>query len=181
MDRPRCLSPGAQWLGPGAVGGSAGSAPEILGIAQATGSRTSTSLSRRVGSVDFVCRRGLASVLRGSHRLAGSVRCSGRGVGLRRVRPRGATAHYLRCPVSASLVQPILCRRSCLPLVFVVTPTNAHDGPLVIPMFSAVVLLCQLRIRAVWTDAAYFNYALTCVVRANGFWLLCSSFVCGAT
>jgi hypothetical protein len=56
-------------------------------------------------------------------------------------------------------VHTILCRWSYLPLLFVVTPANCHDGPLAIPMFVAVVLLYHLRIRAVWADAAYFNYS----------------------
>lgn len=56
-------------------------------------------------------------------------------------------------------VHTILCRWSYLPLFFVLTPANAHDGPLAIPLFTAVVLLYHLRIRAVWADAAYFNYA----------------------
>jgi hypothetical protein len=56
-------------------------------------------------------------------------------------------------------VHTILCRWSYLPLLFVVTPANCNDGPLAIPMFTAVLLLYQLRIRAVWADAAYFNYA----------------------
>lgn len=56
-------------------------------------------------------------------------------------------------------VHTILCRWSYLPLFVVVTPANRHDGPLAIPMFAAVVLLYHLSIRAVWADAAYFNYA----------------------
>jgi hypothetical protein len=56
-------------------------------------------------------------------------------------------------------VHTILCRWSCLPLLFVVTPANRNDGPLAIPMFAAVLLLYRLRIRAVWADASYFNYA----------------------
>jgi hypothetical protein len=56
-------------------------------------------------------------------------------------------------------VHTILCRWSYLPLLFVVTPANCNDGPLAIPMFVAVLLLYHLRIRAVWADAAYFNYA----------------------
>ena len=64
---------------------------------------TSTSPSRRVGSVDLVGRRSLASVLRGSHQLAVSGRRSGRGVGLRPVRRRRATAHYQARLVLASL------------------------------------------------------------------------------
>lgn len=32
-------------------------------------------------------------------------------------------------------------------------------------MFTAIVLLCHLRIRAVWDDAAYFNYAFLGFVR----------------
>jgi hypothetical protein len=56
-------------------------------------------------------------------------------------------------------VHTILCRWSYLPLLFVVTPANCNDGPLAIPMFAAVLLLYHLRIRAVWADAAYFNYA----------------------
>jgi len=55
-------------------------------------------------------------------------------------------------------VHTILCRWSYRPLFFVVTPANCHDGPLAIPMFMAVVWLYQLSIRAVWADAAYFNY-----------------------
>lgn len=56
-------------------------------------------------------------------------------------------------------VHTILCRWSYLPLFFVVTPANCNDGPLAIPMFVAVLLLYHLCIRAVWADAAYFNYA----------------------
>lgn len=56
-------------------------------------------------------------------------------------------------------VHTILCRWSYLPLLFVVTPANASDGPLAIPMFVAVVLLYGLRILVVRADAAYFNYA----------------------
>ena len=55
-------------------------------------------------------------------------------------------------------VHTILCRWSYLPLFFVVTPANANDGPLAIPMFLAVVLLYHLRILIVRADAAYFNY-----------------------
>ncbi len=56
-------------------------------------------------------------------------------------------------------VHTILCRWSYLPLLFVVTPANANDGPLAIPMFAAVLLLYHLRILIVRADAAYFNYA----------------------
>jgi hypothetical protein len=56
-------------------------------------------------------------------------------------------------------VHTILCRWSYLPLLFVVTPANRNDGPLAIPMFATVLLLYRLRIRAVWADASYFNYA----------------------
>ncbi len=55
-------------------------------------------------------------------------------------------------------VHTILCRCSYLPLFFVVTPANCNDGPLAIPMFTAVVLLYHLRILIVRADAAYFNY-----------------------
>ena len=44
-------------------------------------------------------------------------------------------------------------------MLFVVTPANCNDGPLVIPMFATVLLLYHLRIRIVWADAAYFDYA----------------------
>ena len=62
-------------------------------------------------------------------------------------------------------VHTILCRRSYLPLLFVVTPAHCHDGPLAIPMFITIVLLYHLPIRAVWADAAYFNYAFLGVIR----------------
>jgi len=62
-------------------------------------------------------------------------------------------------------VHTILCRWSYLPLLFVVTPANRHDGPLAIPMFAAVVLLYHLRIHVVRADAAYFNYAFLGFVR----------------
>ena len=55
-------------------------------------------------------------------------------------------------------VHTIICRWSYLPLLFVVTPANAHDGPLAIPMFMTVVALYGLRILIVRADAAYFNY-----------------------
>ena len=56
-------------------------------------------------------------------------------------------------------VHTIICRWSYLPLLFVVTPANANDGPLAIPMFLAVVLLYGVHILIVRADAAYFNYA----------------------
>jgi hypothetical protein len=62
-------------------------------------------------------------------------------------------------------VHTILCRWSYLPLFFVVTPANRHDGPLAIPMFAAVVLLYHLRIHVVRADAAYFNYSFLSFVR----------------
>jgi len=62
-------------------------------------------------------------------------------------------------------VHTILCRWSYLPLLFVATPANCNDGPLAIPMFAAVCLLCRLRIRAMWADAAYFNYAFLGFIR----------------
>jgi hypothetical protein len=61
-------------------------------------------------------------------------------------------------------VHTILCRWSYLPLLFVVTPANRNDGPLAIPMFAAVTLLYQLRIRIVRADAAYFNYSFLAFV-----------------
>lgn len=61
-------------------------------------------------------------------------------------------------------VHPILCRWSCLPVFFVVTPANRHAGPLAIPMFAAVVLLYQLRIHIVRAAAAYFNDAFLAFV-----------------
>ena len=62
-------------------------------------------------------------------------------------------------------VHTILCRWSCLPLFFVVTPANHNDGPLAIPMFSAVVLLYRLRVHVVRAEAAYFNYAFLDFIR----------------
>lgn len=62
-------------------------------------------------------------------------------------------------------VHTILCRWSYLPLLFAVTPANAHDGPLAIPLFVAVVLLYHIRIHIVRADAAYFNYAFLNFVR----------------
>jgi len=68
-------------------------------------------------------------------------------------------------------VHTIICRWSYLPLFFVVTPANANDEPLAIPMFLAVVLLYGLRILIVRADAAYFNYAFLGFVHT----ILCAS------
>jgi hypothetical protein len=62
-------------------------------------------------------------------------------------------------------VHTILCRWSYLPIFFVVTPANCSDGPLAIPIFTAVVLLYHLRILVVRADAAYFNYPFLAFVR----------------
>jgi hypothetical protein len=62
-------------------------------------------------------------------------------------------------------VHTILCRWSYLPLFIVVTPANRNDGPLAIPMFTAVVLLYRLRVHVVRADAAYFNYAFLDFIR----------------
>jgi len=62
-------------------------------------------------------------------------------------------------------VHTILCCWSYLPLFFVVTPANCNDGPLAIPMFTAVVLLYRVRILIVRADAAYFNYQFLGFVR----------------
>ncbi len=61
--------------------------------------------------------------------------------------------------IFGSKVHTILCRWSCLPLFFVVTPAHRHDGPLAMPMYAAVVLLYQVRLHIVRADAAYFNDA----------------------
>jgi len=57
-------------------------------------------------------------------------------------------------------IHSIICRWSYLPVFFVITPANANDGPLAIPMLAATVLLYGFRVLFVRADAAYFNYDL---------------------
>jgi hypothetical protein len=50
-----------------------------------------------------------------------------------------------------------------------VTVANARDEPSAILIFTAMLLLHQLRIRGVGVDAAYFSYAF------SGFIQMCSA------
>lgn len=62
-------------------------------------------------------------------------------------------------------IHSVICRWSYLPLFFVITPANAADGPLAIPLLAATVLLYGLKVWIVRADAAYFNYAFLGFVR----------------
>ena len=57
-------------------------------------------------------------------------------------------------------VHTLLCRWSELPVMFLVTPANRHDGPLAIPLLSLAVACFDFPIAMVCADAAYFGYAL---------------------
>ena len=54
----------------------------------------------------------------------------------------------------------LLCRATGLPLVFVVTPANAHDAPFARLLLSWAVQLYQLRPRYIRMDAAYWGLTL---------------------
>lgn len=70
-------------------------------------------------------------------------------------------------------VHTLLCRWSELPIMFLVTPANCHDGPLAIPLLSLAMACFGLPIAIVRADAAYFSYALLDYIRT----LLHASFV----
>jgi hypothetical protein len=57
-------------------------------------------------------------------------------------------------------VHTLLCRWSELPIMFLVTSDNRHDGPLAIPLLSLAVACFGCPIAIVRADAAYFSYAL---------------------
>jgi hypothetical protein len=57
-------------------------------------------------------------------------------------------------------VHTLLCRWSELPIMFLVTPANRHDGPLAIPLLSLAVACFGCPIAIVRADAAYFSYSL---------------------
>lgn len=57
-------------------------------------------------------------------------------------------------------VHTLLCRWSELPILFLVTPANRHDSPVVIPLLSLAVTCFALPIAIVRADTAYFSFAL---------------------
>lgn len=68
----------------------------------------------------------------------------------------------------------VLCRRSGLPLLLVVTPANWHDSRVAIGLLWAVKFGLGLMVRAVWADGAYDSGAIRgFVLYVLGAWWIC--------
>lgn len=55
-------------------------------------------------------------------------------------------------------VHTVICRYSMLPLWFIVSPANRHDGPYGKPLLEAVVLLYKVTVEVVRADSAYWAF-----------------------
>ncbi len=62
-------------------------------------------------------------------------------------------------------IHAVICRQTCLPVFFVVTPANISDGVMAIGLLAATVALYGFKVGVVWADAAYWNYAFLGFVR----------------
>ena len=64
-------------------------------------------------------------------------------------------------------VHTLLCRWSALPVMFLVTPANAQESPLAIPLLLLAVAFFAYPIVVVRADAGYFTYALLNFIHAG--------------
>jgi hypothetical protein len=71
-----------------------------------------------------------------------------------------APAHHPRPLLRGYRVHTLLCRGSGLPLLFLLSPANAHDAPFARPLLSWAVRLYGLRPRVIRLDAGYWGLRL---------------------
>ncbi|HEX9411958.1 MAG TPA: transposase, partial [Ktedonobacterales bacterium] len=71
-----------------------------------------------------------------------------------------APAHHPRPLLRGYRVHTLLCRGSGLPLLFLLSPANAHDAPFARPLLDWAVRLYGLRPRVVRLDAGYWGLRL---------------------
>lgn len=62
------------------------------------------------------------------------------------------------CGAIASI--PLLCRGSCLPLFFLLSPANVHDAPFARPLLEWAIGLYHLHPRVIRLDAGYWGLCL---------------------
>jgi len=71
-----------------------------------------------------------------------------------------APAHYPRPLLRGFRVHTLICRGSGLPVLFLLFPAHAHDGPFAKRLLAWAVQLYQIRPRIVRLDAAYWSLRL---------------------
>jgi len=71
-----------------------------------------------------------------------------------------APAHHPRPLLRGYRVHTLLCRGSGLPLLFLLSPANAHDAPFARPLLEWAVRLYAVRPRIVRLDAGYWGLRL---------------------
>jgi hypothetical protein len=71
-----------------------------------------------------------------------------------------APAHHPRPLLRGFRVHTLICRGSCLPLFFLLSPANSHDAPFAHQLLVWAVRLYQIRPRIVRLDAAYWGLGL---------------------
>jgi len=71
-----------------------------------------------------------------------------------------APAHHSRPLLRGYRVHTLLCRGSGLPLLFLLSPANAHDAPFARPLLTWAIRLYGLRPRVIRLDAGYWGLRL---------------------
>jgi hypothetical protein len=71
-----------------------------------------------------------------------------------------APAHHPRPLLRGYRVHTLLCRGSGLPLLFLLSPANAHDAPFARPLLEWAVRLFAVRPRIIRLDAGYWGLRL---------------------
>jgi Transposase DDE domain len=71
-----------------------------------------------------------------------------------------APAHHPRPLLRGYRAHTLLCRGSGLPLLFFLSPANAHDAPFALPLLATAVRLFGIRPRVIRLDAGYWGLRL---------------------
>src|SRR5207302_2475821 len=71
-----------------------------------------------------------------------------------------APAHHPRPLLRGFRVHTLICRGSCLPLLFLLSPANPHDAPFAQRLLAWAMQLYHIRPRVIRLDAAYWGLRL---------------------
>src|SRR5882762_5777328 len=77
-----------------------------------------------------------------------------------------APAHHPLPLLRGFRVHTLICRGSGLPLFFLLSPANPHDGPFAQRLLAWAIRLYQIRPRVVRLDAAYWGLRLIAWIHA---------------
>src|SRR3984893_15748430 len=77
-----------------------------------------------------------------------------------------APNHHPRPLLRGFRVHTLICRGSCLPLFFLLSPANSHDAPFAQRLLAWAVRLYQIHPRVVRLDAAYWGLHLIAWIHA---------------